>query len=623
MAKNLKHVPIELKNQEIDIDEDAFQAKKFLETTDNYSLSSDSQDRLDNDDPTTKLDRLVTGSKSWGWYMAFICFTASLVKIPSGMNALVSNFILAKEDFRCESCLDSYDANSSSPFLLANTSDFYLKHQGKCSIQIDKCLIYKNEHINFDMTDQSKCHFKKPSNHPNQDPKNFETCKNYIFNHEIYESTATADFKYVCENSWLHTVSTAVFYGGFGIGGVVGGYIGDRCGRKYVTIAMTILLGVSDMITAYLTSSKLFILFRFLNGFFLNAMMIPGFTICMEFISLKYRGAMGMWFCGLFAVGTMLLSYPFAVTWTAWRDLQFWISLSCWPTAVLLFFTPESYKWLISKSRVDEAFDIAYECMRKNRSCRSTPITSEDEDQLRDAIEKKVREVSDHSDSGLMDLFKNKNMLPITLNCCYNWFVCSIGFYGCALNAGSLPGSIYFNNFVMGFMELPAFAIFSFLVEVKWLGRTRSSGYAHILGGVCCLLSSFALEFQSCQKNDAMETIGQVLAFMGKFFFSGAFGTAYSYTAEIYPAEIRSIGVGVASFASRMAGLITPFILALDKYYGWLPGAVFAFFGITCGMCAFRLPETLGRPLLATMDETDELYFSSKNSSTSEVEGEN
>ena len=73
----------------------------------------------------------------------------------------------------------------------------------------------------------------------------------------------------------------------------------------------------------------------------------------------------------------------------------------------------------------------------------------------------------------------------------------------------------------------------------------------------------------------------------------------------------------------RTGPLITPFILALDKYYGWLPGAVFAFFGITCGMCAFRLPETLGRPLLATMDETDELYFSSKNSSTSEVEGEN
>lgn len=100
-----------------------------------------------------------------------------------------------------------------------------------------------------------------------------------------------------------------------------------------------------------------------------------------------------------------------------------------------------------------------------------------------------------------------------------------------------------------------------------------------------------------------------VFAFLGKLFFSACFGVIYSYTAEIYPAEIRSNGLGVCGFFSRVAGLLTPYILETKSYFYWMPGCIFGFCGVTCGILTLMLPETLGKNLYASIEETEVEYF--------------
>ena len=582
-------------------------------------------------------------TSKWSIYLAIVCFIPSLVKIPSATNALVSVFTMAKEDFSCQTCLPEEVCGEYS-------LDYFYPEKGdldKCGRkQVDMCRISdvvlnsKSQESDNVCDDLQKCH---PNFTLQKSNLNYINCPNRTFTHNHFTSTARSDFNMVCENNFKADIAISIFYAGFGIGGVVGGIIADSLGRKPVTIIFAVLLALSDMLTAYVINSFYFNIMRFLNGFFLNAMMVPGFALCMEEIPINYRGNMAMWFNAMFAVGSMILSYPFAHYWKDWRDLQFWISLSCLPSIVLTFFVPESYKWLISKARSKEAYKSALIFMTKHKY----GIFAKVEDPLRDrenknnhcdhyrndcadlktAINQKIEEVKNQKSAGPLAIITSHTMLPVTLNCSYNWFVCSVVYYGLGLNTGSLPGTPVFNNFCSAAMELPGYLAFSYLVDIPKLGRTKTMAMGHILGGICCIVSCLILEFnQIChvhdldgknglnhdQPNAWPQVFGKSLAYLGKFFYAGCFGAIYSYTAEIYPSEVRSAGIGICSMASRVGGLVTPFILSLDAVQFWLPSGIFAFFGITCGLANLLLPETLGQPLLVTMEETDEIYFGKK-----------
>ena len=77
---------------------------------------------------------------------------------------------------------------------------------------------------------------------------------------------------------------------------------------------------------------------------------IVGFTYMIEILGDKQRSYMAIISLGGFAVGELLLAYPFAVSIHDWRKLQFWISFAAIPSIVLPCFIPNSYRWLVSKN---------------------------------------------------------------------------------------------------------------------------------------------------------------------------------------------------------------------------------------------------------------------------------
>lgn len=175
-----------------------------------------------------------------------------------------------------------------------------------------------------------------------------------------------------------------------------------------------------------------------------------------------------------------------------------------------------------------------------------------------------------------------------------------------------------------GLFEILASFTFPVLMDSKKLGRIGTQGYFLILGGVCCLISTILLEQATCESPDLtgeqnqvivtqikMESgiiIARILAYIGKFCFAGAFILIFAYTAEFYPAEVRSAGFAVGSFAARISGVSCPFIIALGEIRTWLPGMCFSFFGISAGLLTFLLPETRGRALVSSMKETIDMY---------------
>ena len=68
------------------------------------------------------------------------------------------------------------------------------------------------------------------------------------------------------------------------------------------------------------------------------------------------------------------------------------------------------------------------------------------------------------------------------------------------------------------------------------------------------------------------------LAFTGKFFISGAFSVStfvgnplatlskviYTYTAELFPTDVRTVGLGLGSLGGGIGGIVAPYILTLQ-----------------------------------------------------------
>ena len=588
-----------------------------------------------------------------GWYQLILWFWGAFVQIPSGINAVISVFTSAEQPFRCATCFDnsviSSNYSNTQAFNQTNYENFietsFFESEIKtCEPELLQCkaefdVLDDNFMNSEDLNIQNCCSFSENDNTAslcteqninniqNTNYTNFQTCDDYIYDTSVYETTVRSEWNLVCKNAWLAELADSLFFVGFGVGGVIAGILCDKYGRKPVYIASGLILQGCCIALAYSTDFIMYAAFRLLVGIGVNASIVSGYTLCVEYTGSKYRSWLTMFFECTFSIGEVILS-GFAAIWNDWRGLQFAISFWAAPLFLVGPFLPESYRWYMAKNDKKRAVEGAVDIMRKNKqpigSCFSSSssddkviLTTEQKDGLRQVIEDQIdqstKDQENRKSVGISNLFTVPDMRKVTLNLMYNWFTNSMVYYGLALNAGALPGSDIFNHTINSLSEFPAYFVFPFFMDSKTLGRRGTLGYFLIGGGLCCLISTICLEIgaSDCEGSLAyMNTLGQVFAFTGKFFLSGTFGIDYAYSSEIYPSEIRSIGLSTCSLAARVAGVLSPFILSLSGLATWLPGGIFSFLGITAGLLTFLLPETNGMPLLTTLEETKNTYFS-------------
>ena len=133
--------------------------------------------------------------------------------------------------------------------------------------------------------------------------------------------------------------------------------------------------------------------------------------------------------------------------------------------------------------------------------------------------------------------------------------------------------------------------------------------------------------------------------FAGKFGVSCAFAVIWIYSAELFSTDVRSNAMAMGSMSGRIGGIVSPFInefyqdcwwkfkhvylksnlskgLFLKiiskikfatffqtwKTIPWLPPLIFGSMCLLGGFVLFLLPETLGKPLLNTIDEANNYY---------------
>ena len=107
---------------------------------------------------------------------------------------------------------------------------------------------------------------------------------------------------------------------------------------------------------------------------------------------------------------------------------------------------------------------------------------------------------------------------------------------------------------------------------------------------------------------DAATQVFRWLMFAGKFGVSGSFAVIWIYSAELFPTDIRTNAMAMGSMAGRIGGIISPFINDFYESIPWLPPTIFGTVCVAGGCLLFLLPETLGKPLLNTIDEAEKYY---------------
>ncbi|CAH0700542.1 unnamed protein product [Spodoptera exigua] len=97
-----------------------------------------------------------------------------------------------------------------------------------------------------------------------------------------------------------------------------------------------------------------------------------------------------------------------------------------------------------------------------------------------------------------------------------------------------------------------------------------------------------------------------ILYLISKCFISASFLLIYPYAGELYPTELRGVGIGTSAYIGGLGLIIIPFINYLGSSNLVLPLVVMGAVSVVGGLSALRLPETLHTSLPQTAEEGEE-----------------
>jgi len=161
--------------------------------------------------------------------------------------------------------------------------------------------------------------------------------------------------------------------GGALIGALIGGWLSDKIGRRWMFLGTMTMFVVLALAQAFASNMTWLIIIRFLLGVPLGSDISTGYTYIMESMAKGQREVMGNRWQFMFAIGEVLtlgviaLFLVFDVNHeTVWRVV---LGLGAVPALIILFLrhdVPETAVWLVQKGRFREAKAVAQQMYNDN-----------------------------------------------------------------------------------------------------------------------------------------------------------------------------------------------------------------------------------------------------------------
>ena len=408
--------------------------------------------------------------------------------------------------------------------------------------------------------------------------------------------------------SWQKAFITTVVFIGMMISSSLWGNICDRHGRKTGLILCVVWTFYVGFLSAFSPNLTWILLLRGLVGFGVGG--VPqSVTLYAEFLPVKSRAACIMLIDMFWAIGTCfevalaLLVMPTL----GWRWL---LALSALP---LLFFSlackwiPESPRYNVLSGHPDKAYETLKRIALDNKAAMPLGKLVCHQQEQRGRFK---------------DLFSNRQQSKTTILLWIIWFNCAFSYYGLVLMTTEL--------FQVQDSDQQCFRVINSTADCNLQCRTLTTkDYTDLLWttlaefpGIFITLS--IIEYLGRKVTMAVDMIGFALfsfllivctsrsvliffLFAARAFISGAFQAAYVYTPEVYPTNIRAVGLGACSGLARVGAIITPFVSqVMLEYSEPLAVSIYAVVSLVAAVASLLLPiETKGRSMQESLGALD------------------
>jgi len=414
------------------------------------------------------------------------------------------------------------------------------------------------------------------------------SCSIYAYNQSFWEETIVSEWDLVCGSSGLPVMSKMIFFSGFAVGTFVAGIVADIYGRKRSILLFSFLMLVSGLATSFMPVFSSFVIMWWLVGVAAVANFTVAFVWTIELASGKWKVilGMGMQFTWPFGRG---LAVVVAWIFPNWRTIFQVISAPCILAPILIYFLPESPRWLIAKGRISEARSILASGAKRNKKS-----ISEEE------IDIKQPKSSNQRKGTVLDIMKYPKLRVKTLIMYFNWFTSSFMLYGIALNWQGLTGGLFMNFLIAAILDFPAKLLA--LISLVWFGRRLPYISLTFIAGICFVACLF---IPRGVYPDEMPIV--VLSMISSFCASASFAMLWMWTSELMPTTVRNAGVGSCSFVARIGGMLATTLGILAEISPLIPTAMFASCALISATISLFLPETHGAPLPDSPEESEKV----------------
>ncbi|MCG5076726.1 MFS transporter [Paraburkholderia tagetis] len=380
-------------------------------------------------------------------------------------------------------------------------------------------------------------------------------------------------------HDWNLSPVTAGFIGssalfGMMIGALTLGSASDRFGRRRIILLCLVLFGIAAFGNAFCTNTTEFTICRFMTGVGLGAMVPNIVALVTEMSPGSKRNVMVTIMLSFFSVGGVIAALTGKAITPAWG----WRANFLVAGIPLLFFPafykwlPESLSYLIAQKRFSQAEPLLRRYAPDFQGSAASLATASDEHS-----QPRIRTV---------ELFAHGRAFD-TLLLWIAFGMCMLMVYG--LNTW-LPKLMAANGYSLG-------SSLSFLITLNIgavIGGLFSGWLADRYGGKPTLILFFAMAAVSIGLLGYKQSpvVLNILLMVAGATTIGTLCIAHAFAAHLYPASIRSTGVGWAAAAGRFGAMAGPALggyLLSQKFAVSLSFLVFAVPGIVAAIAVLLI----------------------------------
>nr|XP_045751182.1 solute carrier family 22 member 20-like [Mirounga angustirostris] len=417
-----------------------------------------------------------------------------------------------------------------------------------------------------------------------------EACLDGWVYDQTVASSIVSEWDLVCEHKSLKSIAQSIYMTGQLVGATAFGIFSDSCGRKTALQSGTLLMIIMGTSAAFASSFPAYCVLRFLSGVAMTGIIITSLCLAMEWTPTQSRMLVNIYTMYMITLGQVVLT-GLAYLIHQWRWLQGTVSVAYVIILLYSWGLPESACWLITHNKPDKAVKNLQAVARLNgKKDQGRKLTPE---VVRIHMQEDTAAVKESP--FFLDLFRTPGLCRVTCCITLGWFSTGFSFYGLSLDVQKFGFNIYWTQVLFSVVDIPTKLLTG--LSMAYFGRRITTVSLLLVAGCMILITAFLPQ--------DMNTFQMILCLFGKGSLAGCFSCLYLYTMELFPTEVRQIGMSAGIFSTRLGSLLSPLVYILGNHSPLLQPVIFGLVPILAAAAGTFLMETNNQPLLNTIQETE------------------